>query len=105
LADDKMSIIMEAMIEAMDEYYSLNLAEEVKRGMTEKARRGGLQCTASFGYRVEKNMLVPVPEEAALVRSIFVRFIAGEGLFPIAKWLNEMGVKTHRGNKFENRTI
>ena len=105
LADDKMSIIMEAMIEAMDEYYSLNLAEEVKRGMTEKARRGGLQSTPSFGYRVENNMLVPVPEEAALVRSIFDRFIAGEGLFPIAKWLNDMGVKTHRGNRFENRTI
>lgn len=105
LADDKMSIIMEAMIEAMDEYYSLNLAEEVKRGMTEKARRGGLQSTPSFGYRVENNVLVPVPEEAALVRSIFDRFIAGEGLFPIAKWLNDMGIKTHRGNRFENRTI
>lgn len=105
LADDKMSIIMEAMIEAMDEYYSLNLAEEVKRGMTEKARRGGLQSTPSFGYRVEDNVLVPVPEEAALVRSIFDRFIAGEGLFPIAKWLNDMGVKTHRGNRFENRTV
>ena len=105
LADDKMSIIMEAMIEAMDEYYSLNLAEEVNRGMTEKARRGGLQSTPSFGYRVEDNVLVPVPEEATLVRSIFDRFIAGEGLFPIAKWLNEMGVKTHRGNRFENRTI
>ena len=105
LADDKMSIIMEAMIEAMDEYYSLNLAEEVKRGMTEKARRGGLQSTPSFGYRVENNVLVPVPGEAALVRSIFDRFIAGEGLFPIAKWLNEMGVKTHRGNMFENRTV
>lgn len=105
LADDKMSIIMEAMIEAMDEYYSINLAEEVKRGMTEKARRGGLQSTPSFGYRVENNVLVPIPEEAALVRSIFDRFIAGEGLFPIAKWLNSMGVKTHRGNKFENRTV
>lgn len=105
LADDKMSIIMEAMIEAMDEYYSINLAEEVKRGMTEKARRGGLQSTPSFGYRVENNVLVPVPEEAALVRSIFDRFIAGEGLFPIAKWLNDMGVKTHRGSKFENRTV
>lgn len=105
LADDKMSIIMEAMIEAMDEYYSINLAEEVKRGMTEKARRGGLQSNPSFGYRVENNVLVPVPEEAALVRSVFDRFIAGEGLFPIAKWLNEMGVKTHRGNKFENRTV
>lgn len=105
LADDKMSIIMEAMIEAMDEYYSINLAEEVKRGMTEKARRGGLQCTPAFGYCVEENRLVPIPEEAALVRSIFDRFIAGEGLFPIAKWLNDMGVKTHRGNRFENRTV
>lgn len=105
LADDKMSIIMEAMIEAMDEYYSLNLAEEVKRGMTEKARRGGLQSTPSFGYRVERNVLVPIPEEAALVRSIFERFIAGDGLFPIAKWLNDMGVRTHRGNRFENRTV
>lgn len=105
LADDKMSIIMEAMIEAMDEYYSLNLAEEVKRGMTEKARRGGLQSNPSFGYRVEQNMLVPIPEEAALIRSIFDRFIAGEGLFPIAKWLNGLGVRTHRGNRFENRTV
>ena len=73
--------------------------------MTEKARRGGLQSNPSFGYRVEDNVLVPIPEEAALVQSIFDRFIAGDGLFPIAKWLNDMGVRTHRGNRFENRTI
>ena len=84
---------------------ALNLAEEVKRGMTEKARRGGLQSTPAFGYRAENNVLVPIPEEAALVRAIFDRFIAGEGLFPIAKWLNDIGVRTHRGNRFENRTI
>lgn len=105
LAEDKTSILMEAIIEAMDEYYSINLAEEVKRGMTEKARRGGLQATPSFGYSVKDNMLTPIPEEAALVRSIFDRFIRGEGLFPIAKWLNSMGVTTHRGNRFENRTV
>lgn len=105
VGDDKMSVIIEAMIEAMDEYYSINLAEEVKRGMTEKARRGGLQSTPSFGYTVRDNVLAPISEEAALVRAIFDRFILGEGLFPIAKWLNDMGVKTHRGNKFENRTV
>jgi site-specific DNA recombinase len=105
LSDDKMSIIMEAMIEAMDEYYSINLAEEVKRGMTEKARRGGLQSTPPFGYEAVNNILSPIPEEAALVRSIFDRFIAGDGLFPIAKWLNDLGVTTHRGSKFENRTV
>lgn len=105
LSEDKTSILMEAIIEAMDEYYSINLAEEVKRGMTEKARRGGLQSNPSFGYKVVDNMLVPIPEEAALVRGIFDRFIQGEGLFPIAKWLNSLGVTTHRGNQFENRTV
>ena len=42
VGDDKMAILFEAMIEAMDEYYSIILAEEVKRGMTEKEKRGGV---------------------------------------------------------------
>lgn len=105
VGEDKMSVIMEAMIEAMDEYYSINLAEEVRRGMSEKARRGELQSTASFGYRVENNQLIPVEEEAVLLREIFARYLQGQGFFPIAKWLNSVGARTHRGGKFENRTV
>lgn len=47
IGDDKMSILFEAMIEAMDEYYSINLAEEVRRGMTQRAKEGGFNhlCT------------------------------------------------------------
>lgn len=105
VGDDKMSVIIEALIEAMDEYYSINLAEEVKRGMSEKARRGELQSTPSFGYTVKDNCLTPIPAEAELVGEMFRRFMAGEGFFPISKWLNSIGVKTHRGNDFENRTV
>lgn len=105
VGDDKMSVIIEALIEAMDEYYSINLAEEVKRGMSEKARRGELQSTPSFGYCVKDNRLTPVPAEAELVREMFRRFQAGDGFFPICKWLNSIGAKTHRGNDFENRTV
>ena len=97
--------LIERIIEWEDEYYSINLSQEVKRGMTEKARRGQLQSTPSYGYRVENGMLVPVPQEAEQIREIFRRFAAGEGLFPIAKWMNSLGAKTHRGNPFENRTI
>lgn len=99
--------LVERIIEWQDEYYSINLAQEVRRGMTEKAKRGQLQSTASFGYRVDKqhNTLVPVPEEAELVREMFRRFLAGEALFAIAKWLNSLGVRTHRGSAFENRTV
>lgn len=99
--------LIERIIEWEDEYYSINLAQEVRRGMEEKARRGQLQSTPAYGYRVDKerNLLLPVPEEASCVREIFRRFAAGEGLFPLAKWMNDSGARTHRGNKFENRTI
>ena len=40
LSDRKESVILESMYEAMDEYYSLNLSENVIRGKIEKASRG-----------------------------------------------------------------
>ncbi|MCH5210829.1 MAG: recombinase family protein [Oscillospiraceae bacterium] len=105
VGDDKMSILFEAMIEAMDEYYSINLAEEVKRGMTEKAKRGGVLSIPAFGYRVENNEFVIIPEEAEVIRKVFNDYINGKGFLSIAKSLNAIGVRTHRGNQIENRTI
>ncbi len=97
--------LIERIIEWMDEFYSIRLSQEVKRSMSVNAQRGKLQCTASFGYRIEEGRLVPEPEEAALVRRIFDRFLAGKGLYPIARELNDLNVRTHRGNQFENRTV
>ena len=97
--------LIERIIEWMDEFYSVRLSEEVKRSMEVNARRGKLQTTPSFGYRVEGGKLIPQPEEADLVRWIFRTFVDGKGLYPIARELNAMGVRTHRGNQFENRTV
>ena len=105
ISEGKLGIIMEAMIEAMDEYYSINLAEEVKRGMEEKHRRGELQSTPSFGYSAQNGVLVPKEPEASYVREMFSRFLSGQGFYPIARWLNELGIKTYRGSPFENRTV
>lgn len=105
IEDGKMGVIMESMIEAMDEYYSINLAEDVKRGMEEKHRRGELQSTPAFGYTVVDNVLTPVPGEAMYVREVFRRYNAGEGCYTLARWLNATGVRTHRGSPFENRTV
>lgn len=105
VGDDKMSILFEAMIEAMDEYYSINLAEEVKRGMTEKAKRGGVLSIPAFGYRVENSSYIVVPEEAEIIKKVFSDYLNGKGFLSIAKALNAMGIRTHRGNKIENRTV
>ncbi len=105
IGDDKLSILIEAIIEAMDEFYSINLAEEVKRGMTEKAKRGGVLSIPGFGYKVENGEYIIVPEEAEIIRKVFNDYVNGKGLLTIAKALNAMGIKTHRGNKIENRTV
>ena len=97
--------LIERIIEWMDEFYSVRLAEEVKRSMIVNAKNGSLQATPSFGYRVENRQLVIVPEEAEIIREIFRRFIAGDAMFRIAKDLSARGIRTHRGNPFENRTI
>lgn len=105
LGEDKTSILIEALLEAMDEYYSINLAEEVKRGMTEKARRGGVVAAPPFGYAVGKDCFVIDPERAEIVRQIFDKFVNGERTLGIAKWLNDTDVTTKNGKMFANRTV
>ena len=104
--DDKFSIILESMLEAMAEYYSINLSEEVKKGMTEKALRGEVQSIPPYGYDVKDNIYIINPAEAETVRFIYNRILSGDtSFYRIAKELNAMGVKTKRGNKFQNRTV
>ena len=105
VGDDKMSVIFEAMIEAMDEYYSINLAEEVKRGMTEKAKRGEALSIAPLGYKLVNKRLEIDPDKAEIVKSVFVKYCEGATLRGIAEWLNDIGIRTKRGNMIENRTI
>ena len=106
IEDDKFSVILEAMLEAMAEYYSLNLADEVKKGMTEKASRGQYQSSPPFGYEMQNKVLSIVEDEANIVKFIFEKFTSKEmNILQIAKYINNLGYTTHRGNKFENRTI
>lgn len=105
LEDDRMGLILEAMLEAMAEYYSINLGEEVKKGMTEKARRGELQTSPPFGYRAKENRLVPEPAEAEVVQELYRRFLAGESILALTRWAGEQGVLSRRGNPLDGRGI
>lgn len=105
LGEDNTSILIEALIEAMDEYYSLNLAEEVKRGMNEKFSRGGVVSQPPFGYRVQDGVFVPDKANAPIVQMIFSDYLSGMGARQIATKLNDMGVRSAKGNPFENRTV
>jgi DNA invertase Pin-like site-specific DNA recombinase len=105
IENDKFSVILEAMLEAMAEYYSLNLADEVTKGMTEKAERGEFQTRPPFGYRVENKKLIVSPKEANFVKIIFQSFANRENsLFGTIRLANSLG-KSRTGKEFSNHTI
>ena len=103
--DDKFAVIYESMLEAMAEYYSLNLSEEVKKTMRKKAELGEYQARAPFGYRNSGKGLVVCPEEADAVRYVFEAYASGTSIYAITKELNQRGFRTIRGNLWEFRTV
>lgn len=103
--DGPFGSLIERIIEWTDEYYSIRLSGEVKRGMLEKVERGGIVSVASFGYVVEDNQYVINPETAPIVKKIYQDFLDGMSILQIARQLNHLGIKTTRGGLWENRTV
>lgn len=105
LIDGPFGSLIERIIEWMDEYYSIRLSGEVKRGMTEKVSRGEPVTIPPFGYLMEDKKLIPDPTTAPIVSMIFDEYVSGVPMLAMAKKLNEMGIRSRRGSKIEVRTI
>lgn len=103
--DTEFGGLIERIIEWMDGYYSIRLAGEVRRGMTERFQRGKPVSVAPYGYKTENQKWVVNPETAPIVHMLFEQFAAGEGYVCLARKLNSMGIKTRRGATWENRTV
>ncbi len=106
--------LMEAIIESVDEFYSENLAQEVKRGMREAASRGFWVATwAPYGYRKAhvpdgpktRPRLELNPPADAVVRSIFDRALAGQSVLDITRALNADGIPTTNGKPWLKTTV
>lgn len=98
--------LIERIIEWFDEYYLINLSQEVTRGMTEGAHEGKYQSVAPFGYRWDNHKLIIKDDEAEIVKLIYNKFINDEmTMMELARYINNLGFRTKRGGKFENRTI
>lgn len=105
IADDHFGSLIERIIEWMDEYYVIRLSDEVKRGMTEKATRGEPLCHPAFGYSMRDKQYFPHPEQAPIVKEIFNRFVSGHKISSITLWLQNLGVKTIKGNTPDRRFV
>lgn len=101
-------IMMEAMLEAMAEYYSKNLATEVEKGKRENALKGKhVGGCPPLGYDVDRESmkLVINQHEASAVKMIFQMVLDGKGYGHMINQLRAKGFKTKRGNDFGKNSL
>ena len=101
------SVILEAVLEGMAEYYSLQLSQNVKRGLLENAKHHkAVSGTPPLGYKLTEDKHFEVdPDTAPLVKVIYEKYAAGETLFEIIRYLNNAGYKTPRGKPFARTSL
>ncbi len=84
----------------VNQFYSENLAEDIRRGMEDNALKCKSNGSIPFGYKTVDGRFTVYEPEAAIVREIFTRTAAGETFADIAASLNQRGIKTKTGNKW-----
>ena len=101
IPDGAAGVLTEGMLEAIAEWYSRNLSENVKRGMNDNARRCLYNGITVYGYDGIRNERYRINEEqAAVVRQIFNLYIDGYSMSEIARILNDAGQRTESGRLF-----
>lgn len=107
ITDSPEGIIMEGLLEAMNEYYSAELSQKIKRGMRENVIKGKTTGgNVALGYRIGADKRFEVVEEqAAIVRKIFTMYAEGSSFAEIITELNSAGLKTSRGNPYNKNSI
>jgi len=105
--DSPESVMLESIIEGMNEYYSLNLSREVKKGHREnalKAKHNG--GSPPLGYDVDKDLYYIINEdEAIIVRLIYKLYCDGHGYGKIIDILSSNGYRTKVGNEFGKNSL
>lgn len=85
----------------VNQFYIENMAEDVKRGLYDNAKKGLVNGSLPLGYKRGADGKPEIDEpKAAIVREIYTRVAAGELFASIADDLNARGIKTARGREW-----
>lgn len=89
-------------MEAMAEYYSRQLSQNIQRGMDYNAQHALYNGHKLFGYDVDRSTkkYIPDPNTAPFVQWAFREYASGKPLKTIAEEMNAQGLRTPRNAKF-----
>lgn len=99
-------VLTEGMLEAIAEWYSRNLSENVRRGQTDNARKCLCNGQRITGYKRGADGRYEIDEAgAAIVRKMFTMYSEGYSYASIAKQLNSEGLHGLKGCPFDKSSI
>ncbi len=95
-------IILESVLEGMAEYFSVQLSQNVRRGLQEAAKKHRpLGGKVPLGFRVGSDKGYEIdPDNAPVIRMIFEQYTAGSSITEIITDLNAKGYRTQNGREF-----
>ena len=107
IATDSTGILLESLLEGYAEFYSVELAEKVVRGMTENAIKnkynGGV---IPMGYTVNSAQHFEIdPMTAPIILDIFNRYADGSTVTEIVTGLTARGIRSVRGGPITHNII
>lgn len=95
-------VLIEGLMEAMAEYYSRQLSQNIQRGMDYNAQHALYNGHKLFGYDVDRSTkkYIPDPNTAPFVQWAFREYASGKPLKTIAEEMNAQGLRTPRNAEF-----
>jgi len=90
----------------VNQFYSENMAEDIRRGMRDNAEACKVNGAIPLGYvKGPDGRYAIEPKEAELVREIYDKVFAGETLISIANELNTRGLTTKQGHRWNKNSF
>ena len=97
--------LLESVLEGLNQYYSMELSQKVKRGMKETRLKGLWQGgTMPYGYKAENRKVIIDESEAEVVRYIYEQYSMGVYVKDIIQTLTAKSIY-HKGNIFATATV
>lgn len=94
------------LLSEINEYKVNSQSYDTRRAIQDNYKEGKSHGSIPFGYDVDRgNFLIPHKENAPIVEMIFKWSAGGDSVKTIAKKLNNLGVKTGRGNKWGKSSL
>ena len=105
IPDTPEGIILESLLEGMNQYYSAELSQKVKRGMKETRLKGNYQGGGlPYGYKVINRKVTIDEPTAEVVRYMYEQYSKGAFVREIISALTAKGI-LYKGRPFATNTV